>query len=132
MLAVTATATLVILIAAPIIVASVLAVARAVMKVVQNRQFEARERDSLTELLLGTKTSQSGIPGREGWIFKVDRALEVLAAGQGRTETAVNKILREVKDDNNGDHNLRGIVKRGAEAAGAEVVRVRKNEDDAK
>lgn len=87
------------------------------MKLLQNRQTDIREMDSLTMFLFGSEKTDKGIPAKEGWTQRVDRTLE--------------EILSELRPDHNGRHNLRGIVERGAEAAGAEVVRVRKNEDDA-
>lgn len=73
--------------------------------------------ESLTVFLFGTEKTDKGVPAKEGWTQKVDQTL--------------GEILAELRPDHNGRHNLRGIVERGAEAAGAEVVRVRQNEDDA-
>jgi len=130
-LAVSGTETLLIYISAPLIVALALWVSRAIVKLLQRHQSEARGRDLFSEFMLGAEAAH-GLPAKEGWIFKIDKNIEQLTAGQARTEAAVRQILQEVSDDHNGDHNLRGIVKRGAEAAGAEVVRVRRNEDEAK
>ena len=66
--------------------------------------------------------SITGAPATKGWTTKVDATLTTLAAGQHEVEHTTREILKELKDDGNGDRNLRGLVKRTAEAAGAEIT----------
>ena len=135
MLAVAGVAEIIIYTAAGILAAAILGISRAATKLYQSRQIKQREATqdlkTFSSFLFGEdKNPRTGTPAKEGWTSKVDMSLQILTAGQSRTdaaqvriEHAINQVKTEVVDDNNGDHNLRGIVKRGAEAAGAEVIR---------
>lgn len=120
--------------AVALISAAILGATRAAMKWLQSHQTDKRNEDydqrTLAEFFFDTpRDPRTGTPGKQGWTTTVDNTLKVLADGQARTERAVNKILGEVQQDGNGGHNLRGVVERGAKAAGADVSRIRRNED---
>ncbi len=102
---------------AGVIGAVILGLGRAVMGLVRTTQTKKRaaetDQATMSEFLFGTpRDPRTGMPAREGWTRRVDKALETLASG-------LEEVLSEIKPDRNGRHNLRGIVERGAEAAGA-------------
>lgn len=106
-----------ILAGATIIAAICIAAGRALMKLLQNRQTQARENDfdqrTLAEFFFDTdRDPRTGAPAKEGWTTKVDRTLRELTASQLRIEKAVHLTLGEVVKDGNGGHNLRGGVDR--------------------
>lgn len=113
----------------PLALIIMVAIARAFTKTYGKYQAESRDKKDLSGFLFDTpENPRTHVPAKEGWTTKVDRTLQLLTAGQARTEGAVKEILREVKPDGNGELNLRGIVDRAALAAGAE--RDRLHEED--
>lgn len=122
---------------ATVLGAFILGAGKAVMGLIRSSQTKKRNEESdqriLTEFFFDTPADpRTRTPGKEGWTTKVDATLVSLKAGQQQTQNLLNEVLGELRPDGNGGHNLRGVVERGAEAAGAEVIRVRKNEDEAK
>lgn len=104
---------------AGVIGAIILGSGKALMELVRTRQTKDRadeeaERNLTSFFFDQPRDPRTGTPATTGWTTKVDRALSDLAKG-------LREVLDEVTEDRNGDHNLRGIVKRGAEAAGADL-----------
>lgn len=116
------TETLLIYVAAAVIGAAILGFARAVMKFMQTRQTTQRQEEydqrTLSEFFFDRERDpKTGVPAKEGWTTAVNKALDTLTRGQAQTTRMINEILREIKPDGNGGHNLRGLVERGAKAA---------------
>lgn len=117
-----------------LITAAILGLGRAFMKWTQGKQTKVRQNADtqrlLTEYLFDTPSDPiARTPARIGWTSKVDLALENLQRGQDRIEKAVHLTLSEVVPDGNGGHNMRGGIDRLAEAASADVKRIRNRED---
>ncbi len=120
----------VILVGAGIIGAIVLGTGRAVMGLVRSNQTKKRASEldqiRLSEFLFGVERDpRTGTPGREGWTVRVDKTLAELAKG-------LRQVIDEITPDHNGRHNLRGIVERGAEAAGAKIPPPLKPDDESR
>lgn len=120
------TETLLIYVAAAVIGAAILGIGKAVMGLVRTRQLKARNTEfdqrTLTEFFFDIdRDPRTGTPARQGWTTKVDKTLDILTKGQNQTTRMLNEVLREIKPDGNGGHNLRGIMERQAEAVGIEV-----------
>jgi hypothetical protein len=105
----------------------VIAIARSAMKLFQSSQ--TKRRDDVSdqrenrEFFFDTPANpRTGTPAKQGWTTKVDLTLQELQQGQIRTTSLVNEVLRELKPDGNGGHNLRGLVERSVEAAGVETT----------
>ena len=110
----------------PLFVAFAIWVARSTMKFFEGRQKKQHQQDydqrTLSEFFFDTpRDPNTGTPAKQGWTTKVDATLETLTRGQAHTTKLIHEVLGELKPDNNGGHNFRGLMERSAEAAGIEV-----------